>query len=76
MLKLLTPIIASEFGTAHGHVPFFLRHLSNLNPAAKQIVMFYLRWRMERMSTMAIHNMLESGQVSIADLDLFAAEWD
>ena len=63
-------------GVGHGSrdVPFFLRRLCDLNPAAKRIVMPYLRWRMKRMHSVDIQIMLESGQIVIEDLDFFAAE--
>ena len=74
MLKLLVPMIATELGTVHGHAPFFLRRLCDLSPAAKRIVMPYLRWRIGRMDCVDIQIMLESRQVSIEELDFFAAE--
>ena len=74
MLKMFVPVIAKELGTVHGHVPFFLRRLCDLNPAAKRIVMPYLRWRMKRMHSVDIQIMLESGRIVIEDLDFFAAE--
>lgn len=74
MLKLLLPTVAKELCTIHGHVPFFLRHLHNLNPAAKRIAVLYLHWRMGRMHPVDIHVMLASDQVSVEDLDFFAAE--
>ena len=73
MLKTLVPTIAQEVGTVHGHAPFFLRRLSGLSPTAQRIVMLYLRWRMGRMHSVDIQIMLESGQISMEDLDCFAA---
>ena len=74
MLKMLLPMIAKELGTAHGYVPFFLRRLRDLSPAAKWIVMPYLRWRMKKMHSVDIQVMLESGQILVEDLDFFAAD--
>lgn len=74
MLKFLLPTMARELCTIHGHVPFFLKHLHDLNPAAKRIALLYLRGRMVRMHPVDIQEMLDSGQVSIENLDFFAAE--
>ena len=74
MLKLLLPTMVKELCTIHGHVPFFLKHLHNLNSAAKRILVSYLRWRMGRMHPVDIQAMLDSDQVSIEDLDFFVAE--
>lgn len=74
MLSLLLPTLTKEVCTVHGHVPFFLKRLHSLNPLAKRITVLYLRWRMGRMHCVDIQDMLDSGQVSIQDLDFFAAE--
>ena len=74
MTKLLLSAVAKEFCTTSGHVPDLLKQLCNLNPAAKRIVVLYLRWRMGRMHPVDIQIMVDSSQVSRDELDLFAAE--
>ena len=74
MLKLLLRAIAKELLATQGHAPFLLGQLTNLRPRAKQIVTRYLRWRIGRMSYLDIQLMIDLGQVSTEDLDLFIEE--
>ena len=74
MFKLLLQAIAKELLTSHGHVPFLLGQLTNLKPKAKQVVTRYLQWRIGRMSHLDIQFMIDSGLVSIEDLDSFIEE--
>ena len=73
---MMLRLIAREVGTVHGHVPLLLKRLSagELSPLGKWAAMHYLRWRMGRMDSLCILTMLESGRVSIEDLDSFAVE--
>lgn len=68
MMKLAS-VVAKEFGTVQGHVPFVLARLPDLNPMAQRVAALYLRWRMGRMDTIHIHQMIESGQVSVEEMD-------
>ena len=67
--KMFIQVIAKELLTTQGHVPFLLRQLANLKPMVRQLVMLYLRPRMRKMSHFDIQLMIDSGQVSIRDLD-------
>ena len=64
MLKMFVPVIAKELGTVHGHVPFFLRRLCDLEPSGEADCDALPRWRMKRMHSVDIQIMLESGQLS------------
>lgn len=74
MWAKLIPVIVKELGTTHGHVPMLLRQLSKLNRTTRRIVMPYLRWRLERMHPLDVHNMLDQNEVSIEELEFFLAE--
>ena len=74
MSKLFVTTVVKEMATIHGHAPFLLRNLYNLNSVTKRLVVPYLRWRMRRMTPIDIQIMLDCEQVCLADLDFFLAE--
>ena len=72
--KSTVGVIVKESSTKYGNIPLALKKLPDLAPWAKWLVVRYLGWRLGRMSSVDLHDMIDAGYVSTENLDFFIAE--
>jgi len=73
MKKALVRLVINELCLGEANVPAALKLLPHLRPKAQRIVVRYLRPHLERMDHCDIQKMLESGRISVGDMDFFMA---